>query len=336
MRKLIATAALGLALALFGGAGGNAAYATEATHPIAGSEKCPNAEGWYANGDEADLVPTQKLDGLLFEGKDLIHHSTGPLDLADVKGGTFVAEGSADKVAFKMETTAPYSTIVQTPAGKFWSSKVVTGKGSQSQPVDKVIDLTDADVIEQPGKEYTGATKVVTFGVGYWTESGSTLVKSITFRGQKYAFSCKPVPSTSPSSTAKPKQPCEAYVYTGTNVTLCDRFPGVDLDDVKCSEVGYRVTLKGKLDPWGLDGGGDNIGTVGVGCESYELRPKPSPSNSSSAPGGAGGNGEDTDAGGLPVTGPAAPALVGLGVLVIAVGGAAVYLVRRRKVRFTS
>lgn len=214
MKRWIVSLAAGVGLAMLGAP----AYATETSHPIKDSVGCPNAEDWYTNQDEGDNTPTQKADGWLFEGKDLIHHATGPLDLADVKGGDFTAEGSANKLVFKMETTAPYSTIVQTPDGKFWSSKVPAGKGSQAAPVDKVIDLTDSDVIEQPGKEYTGATKVTTFGVGYWTESGETLVKSIKFRGKTYKTDCQPVPSTSasPSSSATTKPTSSAPTGTAS------------------------------------------------------------------------------------------------------------------------
>jgi len=330
MKRLLLAVAAGLGLALMGAP----AYATETdAHAVKNSEKCPNASGWYTNPDEGDDVPTQKADGFLFEGKDLIHRSVTPQDLADVKAGSFVAVGTADKVVFKMETTAPYSTIVQTPDGKFWSSKVPAGKGSQSAPVAHVIDLTDADVVALPGKTYTGATKVVTFGVGYWTESGSTLVKSISFHGHTHALSCKPVasPSTSSSSpTTKPKQKCDAYVYTGTKLTLCDRF-GDEANGPNCPVIKYRVTLATKgNDPWGLDDGG----VVGIGCEGNPNKPTPSASHSSNPPVGTG---VDSGAsGGLPVTGPVTATIVTVGSAALIGGVFAVVATRRRRNKFVA
>lgn len=307
--------------------------ATEDTHSIASSKGCANAGGWYTNGDEGDNTPAQKADGWFFEGKDLIHHATGPFDLADIKGGSFTAEGNINKVVFKMETTAPYSTIVQTPDGKFWSSKVPAGKGSQAAPVTKVIDLTDADVIEQPGKEYTGATKVTTFGVGYWNEFGSTLVKSITFRGKTYDTSCK---VATPTST-KPKQDCDAYTYLGTKLTLCDRFSGQH-DKVNCKDVGFQVDLvSNKVDPWGLDGSGDNLGKLGIGCESYPLHPQPSHSSSSPAGTPVTTAGPDAQGPSLPVTGPSIGILAALGGAGVVIGLVGIWAGRRRRnINFTS
>lgn len=91
----------------------------------------------------------------------------------------------------------------------------------------------------------------------------------------------EPEPTVTPTATPEPTQTatpgpvqdCQAYVYTGTQENLCADFPG-DQENVTCADVKYRVTLVNKnKDPWGLDGSGENIGTVGVGCESNPLKP---------------------------------------------------------------
>jgi LPXTG-motif cell wall-anchored protein len=164
-------------------------------------------QGFYVNEDEKAFEPTRGLDGFTFEGKDLIHHATGPFDLADIKThtGSFIAS-AAGKVVLKMETSAPYSTIVQNADGKFWSTAMTYEQvGGQGNPVEQVADLVGKPT--KPGKaQMTEATKVVTFGVGYWVEPGSTVVSSITFHGVVYDLTCKATPSASASasSTVKP------------------------------------------------------------------------------------------------------------------------------------
>lgn len=130
---------------------------------------------------------------------------------------------------------------------------------------------------------------------------------------------------TTPCTTVSPSQgtadDCQAYRYTGTSQSLCDRFPG-DRDKVECSDVGYRVTLKDEdIDPWGLDG---NTGTPGVGCESYPLRPRASASVTPPV----------TAEPSLPVTGPSMGLLIGLGLLALAAGLGVLLVIRRRKLNF--
>lgn len=161
------------------------------------------------------------------------------------------------------------------------------------------------------------------------------------------AYATDATPSTSasggPSKTAdhpNAPKPCEAYLYQGTRVNLCDRFPGPDVH-VTCAQVGYRVKLRNSaVDPWGLDGsGGGSRGVIGVGCESKPLHPKsspsatptgtqPTPSVSATAAGLAGPS--------LPTTGPRVWALAGAGLLVLLVGAVSLLAVRRRQTRFTA
>jgi LPXTG-motif cell wall-anchored protein len=127
-------------------------------------------------------------------------------------------------------------------------------------------------------------------------------------------------PTTGPTQTATPKpQDCQAYLYTGTQENLCKDFPG-DQGSVTCADVEYRVTLVNKSDdPWGLDGSGGNIGTVGVGCESNPLKP-----TGSAAPVPT-----------LPVTGSSTTLWFALAGLAALGSGALLFvLARRRRVQF--
>lgn len=158
--------------------------------------------------------------------------------------------------------------------------------------------------------------------------------------------SSSPSPSASSSTSASPsasvstkpnaQPPCAAYLYFGTRTNLCDKFPGMDRDDVKCSDVRYRVALVNKnIDPWGLDGsGGGDRGIVGLGCESWPRKPitSPSPSRSTSTSPVPAGVAEPA----LPVTGPSIGLLIGAGVVVLVGGAAVVYLTGRRKKTFTA
>jgi hypothetical protein len=188
-----ALAAVVLALAIPG-----TAQATEGT----AIDAC--VPGWYVNPDETDNKPEATEAGLKFEGKDLAHHEHRPLDLADVRAGSFVADGDAGKLFMKLETTAPYSTIVVTGEGTFWSTAMTYDQeGGQGKPVAKVSDLVGKPT--KPGKPaLTADTKVVTFGVGYATEAGSTVVSSIRFHGTTYDVTCKPEPTPTPTVSASP------------------------------------------------------------------------------------------------------------------------------------
>lgn len=209
MKKILSTVS-GVAIAvLFLWA--NPAMA-DGEHQVA--TKCDSQAGWYTNPDEGDFLPEAKADGFLFEGKDLMHRQLGSaLALADVHAGSFTAVGDTDKVAIKMETTNPYSTIIQNPDGKFWSSRIaVDAPGGQNKPVEVVTDMIGSDT-KTGNPKYTNDTKVYSIGVGYYTELGSTLVKTITFHGVKYDLVC-PKPSTPASSSPTSGSPSPTKTST--------------------------------------------------------------------------------------------------------------------------
>lgn len=162
---------------------------------------CPNLKGWYVNDDETAQTPTPTVDGLLFAGKDLIHHATAPIDLADMdKVTTGYSSTNSGKVVFKVETSAPYSTIVTQPDGQLWSTAMTYDQqGGQGHPVAKYSELVGLDT--KPGKaHFTADSAVVTFGVGYWTEDGTSTVTAVDFHGKTYPLDCKP--AATPSSSA--------------------------------------------------------------------------------------------------------------------------------------
>ncbi len=178
------------------------ATAHAATTPAPSFETCKNLVGWYVNDDETAERPAATIDGLLFTGKNLIHHATDPIDLADMdKVTTGYSSTNSGKVVFKVETNAPYSTIVTDADGKLWSTAMSADQtGGQSHPVDKYSAFVGLDT--KPGKaHFTADSKVTTFGVGYWTEDGQTTVTAIDFHGKTYPLTCPPAPTATPSAT---------------------------------------------------------------------------------------------------------------------------------------
>jgi hypothetical protein len=160
---------------------------------------CTTAPEWYVNPDETALKPQQLPQSLLFDGPSLIHHAVTPIGLADAPTdgafGGWLLHGVWP--LFKLETTAPYSTLNKTTGG-WWSSKIVSGAGSQSMPL--------ASVAEFVGKwNYTAGTKVFSFGVGYANDGGNkALVTWISYGGHKHGLGC---PSASPSPSASSPSP---------------------------------------------------------------------------------------------------------------------------------
>lgn len=186
-------------LLLFGGFA-RAAHAAEAP-------TCPMPTGWYANPDEQDNLPEPTAAGLRFEGKDLIHHATSPIDLADMDHVTAGFDATMDgKVVFKVETSAPYSTIITNADGKVWSTAMTYDQeGGQGHPVAHYSDLVGKDT--KPGKaHFDTSSRVVTFGVGYWVEPGETVVSQIKFHGTTYDLTCTP-PTTTPTTDPTTKPP---------------------------------------------------------------------------------------------------------------------------------
>jgi hypothetical protein len=200
MKKMMALAfGVGLSAVLLAAPG----YATTGDGPSYAT--CANLEGWYANPDEQDQKPAPKEAGLEFSDKNLIHHATEPLDFTDVdKTNRSFTATVAGKVVFKMETSGPYSTIVTNADGKVWSTAFKPeAVGGQNTPVDKLEDLIGKPDAMKPGKvPYSAASRVTTFGVGYWVQEGSTIVSEVKFHGHTYPLTCKPKPSPSSSSSA--------------------------------------------------------------------------------------------------------------------------------------
>jgi hypothetical protein len=189
--------------------------------------QCPMPKDFYGNPDEQGNLPTPLYVGLFFEGKDLIHHATAPIDLADMDhvGVGFTSPDNPDKVLFKVETSAPYSTIITNPDGKLWSTAMsYDQEGGQGHPVAKYSGLVGKDT--KPGKaKFSADSKVVTFGVGYAVEDGTAIVSSISFHGKDYDLTCKPpvshtsAPAATPSSsTPKPHTSTSHVAGAGTGV----------------------------------------------------------------------------------------------------------------------
>lgn len=275
------------------------AFATETGVPLVGT--C--LKGFYVNPDEALLLPEQKPNGLLFEGKDLIHHATGPIDFADFdKTDKSFTATKPGKVVFKAETSGPYSNLVINADGKLWSTAFLPeAVGGQNQPVAKAVDLIGKPASMKPGKTpYTAESRVVTFGVGYWVEAGDTVVTSISFHGRTYDLDCKPRPepsktSASPKPTVTPSATASATVKPTPSGT---------------ATVKPTVTVS----PSPTVTTSPTTGVGGVGTE-----------------GGSTGGGTK-----LPVTGPSMGVAIGAGVVLLAAGVTAVVLVRRRRTSFTA
>lgn len=194
------------------------AYAENDTFPV--KSNCNT--GWYVNGDEEKLLPAQQNGGFMFDGPSLVHHATGPFTLATVPtDGSFTTFGpvTGNKPLFKMESrildasgtyvSGTYSTINKTGAGKYWSSKIASGPGSQGDPVGSPADLV--------GKwsGYTADTTVFSFGVGYANDTGNkALVNTVTFNKTVYHLQCRPSPSPSLSASSSHSASPSAAVVT--------------------------------------------------------------------------------------------------------------------------
>lgn len=201
----------------------------------------PCAPGWYVNEDEAKLAPKVLMDGFLFDGPSLMHRALGtPVVLGDApSNGAFVAKVlKGVPPLFKMETVAPYSTVNRTSGGKYWSSKIVTGPGSQAAPVDSLTDLA----LLPP---YTDASKVYSFGIGYANDTGNqALVKTVTFGPTNYPLACVPSASASASasvsataSASASAAPAAALPLTGAPVWVLVTIGGAAVS------IGFAVVL---------------------------------------------------------------------------------------------
>lgn len=370
--KLLGAVALSVlagALALPG-----AAQATETGPSFA---TCQNLSGWFVNADETDRKPTATAAGLEFSGDDLIHHNVSGVTTDTLNQGTFSAAPAPDQPSFfSVEVVntdlSGYATLRWNTTTSKWNM-VTGGNFYENANATALVQMTS------PAKSKT----VVRFGVGYTKNPPGTVtttVKSVTFNGNTYDLTCapKPTPTTAsptPSKTATPSptattpapvKDCAAYVYTGTNLTLCDRFPNGTASTVNCTKVGYQVTLKdNKVDPWDLDGlKGNNRGVIGLGCESKPKHPPvttptptktttasptvtpattrpatatPTATSTTPAPATTGPAGGDVEGeGDLPKTGPSLGILIGAAIIALGAGGGLFFLTRRRKVNYTA
>lgn len=345
MRKQIA-ALIAAGVMLVGGAVFTANSAMATTTGAQGACRT----GWYVNPDETADSPEQVPQGFRFEGKDLIHHATTPIDLPDIKSHTGSFEATvAGKVVFKMETSNPYSTIIQNADGKFWSTAMTYDQeGGQGHPVENVSDLIGKPT--KPGKAQFGeASKVVTFGVGYWVEEGSTIVTSITFHGTKYELSCTPVIAKKPKVTpATCEKAGELVLPKVTGV----KYEAGEIKDGKVTvtataEDGYKLTDKTKWTltiPAQLPADSDECKeptptptqTEPTATPTVTATATATPSQSQTAVPAPSTSNAGNDSGNLPVTGPGggpvkALSMFGIGGLLVAIGGAGIFWARRRR-----
>jgi hypothetical protein len=261
-RTIIGGLALGLGFFVALMYGHPAGATTQPSHQPAPC--CTTAPEWYVNPDETALKPTQEPLGLLFDGPSLIHHAVTPVTLASAPGdgsfGAFKFHGSMP--LFKLETTAPYSTINKTPGG-YWSSKIVSGAGSQSMPLASLADFV--------GKwNYTAATMVYSFGVGYANDTGNkALVYWISFGGHKYELKCpKPSPSPSASSPSPSVSPTPSVTPTHTlsptpTATATQPPPTTEPAPTPTSAPTTDNPTPGVTDVAGIGGPGGNLPTTG-------------------------------------------------------------------------
>lgn len=336
------------------------AHATgSTTNPNEIESRCN--KGWYVNPDEngsdpkqGDRRPTQTKFGFAFKGNQLMHRATS-LDVKDLKPGSFKASPAPSLSSFfsvevRNADGSGYGTLRWNTATSKWDIVVAGTLYSDADPLKLVTER---------GK----STHVFSFGVGYVNSPNNgtpTVVREVSFMGQRYGLTCfsrtptatpttvKPTTTkpttTQPTTTQPTARPCEAYVYTGTRTNLCADFPG--RADVACPEVKFQVTLTDNAkDPWDLDGiRGGSRGVIGLGCESFPkknttatpptTRPT-TPAPTTTAPVvDAVGNNSDSGSGGLPVTGAPVALMAGLGIAVVVAGITGIVLVRRRATRF--
>lgn len=196
MKKILAAVMLAGGIAVMGVLASSPAQATgDKKH----TPTCGIPTGWFVNGDEQALKPKQTWEGLLFEGPSIIHHAVSPvISLKDGYDGGFMTSGHVQgvKPLFKLETTAPYSTVNKV-GDKWWSSKIPSGDGSQSHPVSLSVLATKAP--------YTASTKITTFGVGYANDTGNKAIVTLIWYGKsKHDMKCHTSPNASASATASP------------------------------------------------------------------------------------------------------------------------------------
>ncbi len=185
-------------------------------------------EGWFVNDDEKEREPTRTYDGFVFEGSDLIHRATN-LPLRFLKPGSFTATPAPDQPSFfsvevRDLTTDAYGTLRWDKVKAVWNITISPATKPEHNPNTTAGFFENADPVALlDGKvskwgKFTGATKVVSFGVGYTASpvgQVKTTVTEVRFIGKVYGLGCvKPTasptatptksPTTSPTPTKSP------------------------------------------------------------------------------------------------------------------------------------
>lgn len=325
-RMLAVTATLGIAFAV----------SVALSSPVQAAEAEPICATWEARGGsmvEGDFVFGGQPVGT--EIDKLTAKLTKPE--GEKPGVEFAVRGLNLTVEQDTEVRVQY----QLKDGASWSAGAVRMFGYTDNSASTLTDppTWQADAKGESGElkfQADGEAKTINI-LGLVFDGSNDSKGSVTFSqmfvGDRpvYFEACpKPVPTD--TKTTEPKD-CEAYTFVGTEENLCKAFDGAaTATEATCTQVKYRVKLNDpKVDPWGLDGSGDNVGAVGIGCESNPLKPTDEPTTTPV------GNEMPPKGPTLPVTGPGGLGLVfivGTGLLLV--GAIAIALSRRRKPDFTA
>lgn len=204
--SLAAVAVVGFGLML-----ASPAQATE-TNPSYAS--CSNLTAFQPNEDEQGRRPTATVDGLQFEGDQLVHHAVA-MDLKDVHPGTYVASPapSLDDF-FSIEV---YSTADPHGYGTLRYNATGAHEGQWNIGGTNYYDADAVALVTAHGR----STNVVSFGIGYVATPATgvkTVVSSLTFHGHTYDLTCKPtVQTSSPSATPSKSHSATPKPHTSTS-----------------------------------------------------------------------------------------------------------------------
>ncbi len=253
-----------------------------------------NVTGWFVNPDEADRAPARSLAGFTFEGADLIHHDApAGLTTAALSSGDFTASPAPDQPSF-------FSVEVSGDDGGYGTLRYarltplwtrVSG-GQLEENADP-----DKPVDMPPVKR---SHKVVRFGVGYTKSPPGTVattVSSVSFQGKAYTLSCPKAVDPSPTSSASTSPTATASPTTTTSPSQ-----------------GSSATPTSTVSP---ASGSSSSASPRVSTSSTSFQPIP----------GAAGDPDDS----LPVTGSSLIGLISGAVFLVAVGGIAVIVARKRR-----
>jgi LPXTG-motif cell wall-anchored protein len=206
--------------------------ATDDIHPV--TSLCAPLRVFYGNPDEGKLIDDPDSAngvkstqfGFVFTGASLVHRTMAPTALTALPSTATVTQVvvTGNPALFKLESSIPgtagtYSTINLNTYGpndgKWWSSKIVTGPGSQDSPV-----ATPGDLIGL-WSGFTADTRVFSWGFGYANDAGNqTTVKSVTWMGVKTSLACVVPASPLPPKPGGPVKPGKKPSMTPVAKTL--------------------------------------------------------------------------------------------------------------------